>query len=150
MAFQYLLNYFTRPRFEHCYPRMALDEVAAALHAVRGQPKPRRIVNSIKLLQQFPGDFAARDWRRLQEELDCLLPPLENGQLPCGWETVFDLAAYVATKRVEFDPPAEFTLAAWRNAQVFAGVRDCMVEQLALEPYEIHRDGSFAYDYGCD
>jgi hypothetical protein len=142
------LNFRRRPA--HCYTQFALDEVAAALHQVRGQPRPRPIVNSIKLRLQFPGDFTAKDWPRLERELDCLLPALENGELRRAWETVFDLAAYLATKRVELDPPRERTLAAWRNSQVFAGVRDCMVEQLALQPYEVFREARFVEDLHCD
>ena len=110
----------------------ALDELAAALHTVRGKPRPRRIVNSTKLPMQFPADFTSRDWRRLELALDVVLPPL-RGQgsrlaFPEGWETVFDVAFYLAARRREWGPPQDSSLAAWRNAQVFVGVRECLVE----------------------
>lgn len=135
----------TEPR-----PQFALDTLAAALHQVRGRPRPRRIVNSIKLRVQFPGDFTHRDWQRLQDELDVLLPPLEGMMFPHCWETVFDLADFVASKRPELSPPQERTLTAWRNAQVFAGVRDCIVEQLNFKPEEVWREASFVKDLMCD
>lgn len=135
----------TEPR-----PQFALDTLAAALHQVRGRPRPRRIVNSIKLYVQFPGDFTNHDWLRLQEELDVLLPPLEGMMFPPPWETVFDLADFVASKRSELSPPTERTLTAWRKAQVFAGVRDCIVEQLNVKPEEVWREASFVKDLLCD
>lgn len=135
----------TEPR-----PQFSLDTLAAALHQVRGRPRPRRIVNSIKLCVQFPGDFTERDWQRLQDELDVLLPPLEAMTFPHRWETVFDLADFVASKRPELSPPTERTLTAWRNAQVFAGVRDCIVEQLNFKPEEVWREASFVKDLMCD
>ncbi len=131
-------------------PQRALDTLAAALHQVRGRPRPRRIVNSIKLRVQFPGDFTNHDWLRLQEELDVLLPPLEAMTFPHAWETVFDLADFVASKRTELSSPMERTLTAWRNAQVFAGVRDCIVEQLNFKPEEVWREASFVKDLHCD
>lgn len=138
------------PRVSEPRPQRALDTLAAALHQVRGRPRPRRIVNSIKLRVQFPGDFTDRDWQRLQSELDVLLPPLEAMAFPHSWATVFDLAEFVATKRPELLPPQEYTLTAWRNAQVFAGVRDCIVEQLNFKPEEVWREASFVKDLMCD
>ena len=137
------------PVTEPC-PQFALDTLAAALHQVRGRPRPRRIVNSIKLRVQFPGDFTERDWQRLQNELDVLLPPLAAMMFPHAWETVFELADFVASKRPELLPPTERTLTAWRKAQVFAGVRDCIVEQLNVKPEEVRREASFVKDLLCD
>lgn len=142
------LNVFRRQHPEERHEQFSLDAVAAALHGVRGRPKPRRIVSSVKLAVQFPGDFGAKDWRRLERELDCLLPPLENGNFPHGWETVFDLANYVAEKRVELEPPREVTVTAWRKAQIFVGVRDCLggLRSLPVDPQAVHRE-AFVQDF---
>jgi hypothetical protein len=137
-----------------CHPQFALDEVAAALHVVRGRPSSRRIVNSVKLALQFASDFGAKDWRRLERELDVVLPPLEARKavldFPSKWETVFDVADYLAAKRLEFEPPPERTLAAWRNAQIFAGVRDALEDATGLRPQMIHREASFVKDLGFE
>jgi hypothetical protein len=100
-------------------------------------------VNSIKLAQQLPGDFTLQDWQRLECELNCLLPAQSD------FETVFDLADYVATQREDLEPPLDRSLAAWRNAQIFAGVRDCLAYAAGVEAHLIYREASFV-ELGLD
>jgi hypothetical protein len=122
--------------------------LAAALHRLRGKPRPRRIVNSLKLLSQFPGDFSPRDWNRLAQELGIPLPPLERGQFPHAWQTVWDLALYVAERRPDWEFTSELSVRDWREAQIFAGVRDCLIDATGYPPAKIHREASFVNDLG--
>ena len=63
--------------------------------------------------------------------------------LPEGYETIWDLVEVAADMHPDWEPPEERTVAAWRNAQVFAGVRDVMVDALAVEPQDVTRQTRF-------
>lgn len=115
----------------------------------------RRIVRSLKLSAQFPGDFAPRDWQRLACALDCYLPPLEfspqgGWQFPHQWQTIAELLAYAAMAHPEWILPESITLTDWVRAQIFAGVRDCVQNACGLPKEAIHRDASFVNDLGLD
>jgi hypothetical protein len=142
---------------EHGLPPLRLlDELAAAFHIVRGRPKPRRVVNSLDLRAQFPGDFSPRDWQRLESELGCSLPPLvpcEDGhalEFPNNWQTLHDLVMHVAWHRTDWDLPGELTLPTWRDAQIFAGVRDCFVTTTGVAKHAIVREALISEDLGLD
>lgn len=143
------------PTPKACPPPLALDELAAAFHAMRGRPTPRRIVRSLKLSAQFPGDFSPRDWDRLADALDCELPLLEfstqgGWNFPRQWQTVADLLAQVATAHPEWILPETIVTHDWIRAQIFVGVRDCIVAATGVAREEVYREASFANDLGLD
>src|SRR5215212_4625083 len=100
----------------------ALDEVAAAINSARFLP----VVSAVGLEELFRGPLTPKQWAAIQYHLDCRLPPLVFVQghwfLPDGFETIRDLADYVADARPDWDPPTEYSVAAWRNAQIFVRV----------------------------
>jgi hypothetical protein len=131
-------------------PRV-LDELAEAFHRGRGGPVPRVVVTSTALADQFGGPVTPARWVALRRRLWCLLPPLE-GSAKTGWSvpaecaTVWDLADHVAADRPEWQPPAERTARAWREAQIFIGVRAVLVEAGNLDPEKIERPARLTDD----
>src|SRR5262245_7921214 len=109
-----------------------LDELADAFHAGRGSAVPRPIVASDRLEEQFGYPLTAARWGAVDCRLGCPLPALAFDQghwwLPAGLATVWDLAGHVARCRPDWEPPSSATSDAWREAQVFAGVRAVLVE----------------------
>jgi hypothetical protein len=109
-----------------------LDELADAIHVACGWSLPRSVQSSVELTAQFGYRITPVRWAVVQRCLGCPLPSLTFDQghwwLPLEFTTVWDLAAQVARCRPEWEPPAATTPAAWREAQVFAGVRHVLIE----------------------
>jgi hypothetical protein len=124
-----------------------LDEVAAAINLARDEPAPRPVVSAFGLEEQFTYTLHPHGWAALQRHLGCKLPPLVFVQghwlLPDGFATIWNLVEVAADMHPDWEPPEERTVAAWRNAQVFAGVRDVMVDALAVEPQDVTRQTRF-------
>jgi hypothetical protein len=133
-----------------------LDELAEAFHVIRGSWQPRRVVPSLDLALHFTAPFSFPlspvTWRQLGEELGCPLPPLawrdERWALPDGWSSVIDLALFVAQRR-DWLPPAGYSVTAWVEAQVFAGVRSVLVEALNVHKEEVVRPARLMADLGA-
>jgi hypothetical protein len=117
-----------------------LDEVAAAINLARYLP----LVSEVGLEELFRGPLAPKQWATIQHHLDCGLPPLVfvHGHwfLPDGFETIWDLADYVADAHPDWDPPEEYSVAEWRNAQIFVRVRVTLVECYSVQPEDVTRD----------
>jgi acyl carrier protein len=129
-----------------------LDEMADAFHRirVRGGCGRREVISSDRLEDQFGSPVAPEHWASLERRLDCLLPPLEfdqgPGWLPRGLITVWDLAAYISAHGPFWAAPRELTTSAWREAQIFAGVREVLVEAGNLDPEQITRPARLVAD----
>lgn len=126
-----------------------LDEIADAFHTARHRREPRPILSSIRLDDQFGYPITDARWRAVERRLGCPLPPLEFDQghwwLPPGLETVWDLATYVEHLRPDWEPAAR-TTAAWRDAQVFAGVREVLVMAGNLDESTVVREARLRAD----
>ncbi|MBN9523175.1 hypothetical protein J0H58_32445, partial [bacterium] len=89
-------------------------------------------------------------WAAAERRLGCPLPPVrfEQGHwfLPDEFQTVWDVADHVARHRPDWEPPAARTAAAWREAQVFAGVREVLVEAGNLDAGEVTRPARLRHD----
>ena len=124
-----------------------LDEVAAAINLARAQPAPRPVISAFGLEDQFAYTLHPHGWAAIQSHLGCQLPPLVFTQghwfFPEGFATIWDLVEVAADAHPDWDPPEVRSVAAWRNAQIFAGVRDVMVEALGVESEEVTRDLRF-------
>jgi hypothetical protein len=129
-----------------------LDELADAFHAVRGGRRPRAVVSSARLEDQFGSLISPTQWTALQRQLGCTLPSLEFNQghwwLPAGLATVWDLAASVGRSWPDSVPPPAASPAAWREAQIFAGVRDVLVNASNCDPTEVTRPARLPADLG--
>jgi hypothetical protein len=128
-----------------------LDELAEALHGAEGSPVPRRVVSSVELWRQFRLPITPARWRAVSARLGLPLPPLlrQCGNLwtfPEGWTTVFDLAEYIARHWPEWTAPDPCKEADWREAQVFAGVRACLMEACNLDADEVVRPARLMAD----
>jgi hypothetical protein len=130
-----------------------LDEVAAAINLARDQPGPRPVLSALGLEDQFTYTLHPKGWDALRRHLDCGLPPLMFVQghwfLPEGFTTIWDLVEVAADAHPNWDPPEDRTVAAWRNAQVFAAVRDVMVEALCIDPEQVTREARLKADLGA-
>ena len=124
-----------------------LDEVAAAINLAREEPGPRPVISAFGLEEQFTYTLHPNGWAAIQRHLGCKLPPLVFVQghwlLPDGFTTIWDLVEVAADAHPDWDPPETRTEAAWRNAQVFAGVRDVMVDALCVDPKDVTRKTRF-------
>ena len=124
-----------------------LDEVAEAIRRARGF-RLRSVIASFELEQQFDYPITAREWAMIERHLACPLPPVEFTQghwfLPDGFETIWDLVDHAAHWHPGWSPPTDRTEAAWREAQIFAGVKLTLVEALAVEPVAVTREARFA------
>lgn len=128
-----------------------LDELAAALRAVRSSFHTGPVVRTVRLARQFGLPVAPDTWGQLARRLGCALPPLAGDRawgwgFPHGWQTVRDLAEYVAGQKSGWEPPGACSEADWREAQVFAGVRAQLVEALNLDPDEVTRQARLMAD----
>ena len=61
---------------------------------------------------------------------------------------MWDLLAHVARHRPDLELPARVSLAAWRHAQIVAGVRVVVVANFDLPPERVTRDFNFVEDLG--
>jgi hypothetical protein len=129
-----------------------LDEVAEAIRRARGS-RQRSVLAPFGLEQQFGYPITAREWTAIERHLACPLPPVEFTQghwfLPDGFETIWDLVDHAARWHPEWEPPADRTEAAWREAQIFAGVRVVVAEALAVEPKAVTRQARLKADLGA-
>ncbi len=127
-----------------------LDELAAAFHALGGKWGQRHVQSSLDLSAQF--SLSPDAWRRLGKAVGCVLPPLvrhdEQWVFPDGWSSVHQLALYVAQRR-DWLPPADYSVAEWREAQVFAGVRDVLMEALNVDREQVVRKARLMADLGA-
>ena len=107
----------------------ALDEIATAIQVARRQ-RPVPIHSSVVIEEQFPTPIAPPLWHALQHWLRCPLPPLEfaggHWFIPAGLTTIWDLVDVVLAAHPEWEPPRHGTVAEWRNAQIFAAVRESL------------------------
>jgi hypothetical protein len=130
-----------------------LDEVADAIQAARGAA-PHPVLSSFNLEGQFGRPIAPKQWAAIQSSLACSLPPLEFVQghwlLPGGFETIWDLVAHASRAHPGWEPPAERTVDAWRNAQVFAGVRTVLADAGALDKRQVVREARLKRDLGLE
>jgi hypothetical protein len=128
-----------------------LDEVAAAINLARAVC-PRPVVSTFGLDDQFTYTLDPQGWAAIQRHLGCKLPPLVFAQghwlLPEGFVTIWDLVEVAADAHPDWDPPEARTVAAWRNAQVFAGVKESLVEALNVEPSAVKREARLMRDLG--
>jgi hypothetical protein len=58
------------------------------------------------------------------------------------------VAAYLV-ERTGWQPPPGATAADWREAQIFIGVRDCLVEALNVDLEEVVRPARLIADLGA-
>jgi hypothetical protein len=120
-----------------------LDEVADAIQIARNR-RPQPVLLSVGLEDQFEGlAMMAARWGRVQRQLACPLPLLVFDQghwwLPDDLLTIWDLCNRVALHHPEWELPKEETSAAWRNAQIFAVVRQALVDAGNLNPSDVVR-----------
>ena len=135
--------------------KRVLDELADALSAAQWDFRPRRIAASVELRRQFGLPITPSRWAVLEQLLTCPLPPLERRRrglwtFPHDWTTVWDVAAYLAERRPNWQPPHGRAPVEWQEAQVFVGVRTCLVESLNVSPEEVVRSARLQADLGAD
>jgi len=127
-----------------------LDEVAEAIHLARGERLPRPVRAGERLEDLIGGALTDRRWAAAARHLGCPLPPVTFDQghwfLPAGFETVWDVVDHVARHRPDWVAPSERMETAWREAQVFAGVRAALVAGANLLPEEISRPARIRAD----
>lgn len=68
---------------------------------------------------------------------------------PNGWLTVWDLADYLAA-RSYLEPPGDYSARAWREAQIFIGVRAVLADVACIHPEEVVRPARLAADLGLE
>ena len=128
-----------------------LDEVAEAIQRARGR-LPRPVLSTFGLEEQFGHPITAREWGAIQKYLACPLPPVEFVQghwfLPDGFATIWDLVDHAADAHPDWEPPGDHTEDAWRNAQVFAGVRAAVADACGVSPGEVTREARFVDLFG--
>ena len=129
----------------------ALDEVAEAINRARSKA-PRPVISTFGLQEQFGRTLTPRDWAVIKKYLACELPPLQFSQghwfLPDGLATIWDLTDRAADAHPDWDPPTERTEAAWREAQIFVGVRETVAEASGADPQDVTRESRFADLFG--
>jgi hypothetical protein len=130
-----------------------LDEVAEAIRRARG-PRQRPVLTPFGLEEQFDRPITPREWTAIQRHLACSLPPLEFVQghwfLPDGFATIWDLVEHARRCHFDWEPPVVRTEEAWREAQIFAGVKIALVNMFALNPKTVMRSACFIDDLGLD
>jgi hypothetical protein len=132
-----------------------LDELADAIHAARGGRHPRRVTTSLALRDQFDMPITPSQWAAVARHLCCFLPtlrPAPRGLLsfPRGLTTVPVLAANIAVWRPDLEPAVCCTETAWRDAQVFAGVRECLVDAANVAKRDVVRTARLQADLGME
>lgn len=130
-----------------------LDEVAIAIRRARGSGR-RPILTPFGLEQQADSPFTPREWAVIQKHLACDVPPLQFAQghwfLPDGFATIWDLVDCAARFRPDWETPAERTEAAWREAQIFAGVKIELVDALSIDAKLVTRKARLKRDLGAE
>jgi hypothetical protein len=130
-----------------------LDEVAEAIQAARGR-LPQPVVSHFGLCEQFGEPLTPREWNRIQRSLGCSLPALWFDQghwfLPEGFATIWDLVEHAARRHPEWEPPTERSVTAWREAQVFVGVRVVIVDAGAVDREVVVRSARLGRDLGLE
>jgi hypothetical protein len=130
-----------------------LDEVADAIRIARGgRTVP---VHTCVLLREVLGDpITPAQWAALQRHLGGVLPPLVLDQghwfRTDDFETVWDLAEYVARLRRDWEPVLSATVADWQNAQIFAGVRVEVAGAGNLDATEVVREARLMRDLSLE
>jgi hypothetical protein len=130
-----------------------LPELADALHRLRGERQPRTVVSSLDLWQQFALPITPSCWRDLGEQLGCVLPELRRRTeglwgFPARVERVLDLVEWVRRAAGQ-EPISEVNVAIWEKAQIFAGVRSCLVDALNIDPEEVVPKARLMDDLGA-
>jgi hypothetical protein len=126
-----------------------LDEVADAVRIARGGITAP-VKEAVALEEILGGPITRAQCAALQRHLDCPVPLWEFDQ--GHWfqndtiVTVWDVVDHVARHHPDWELPAERTPAAWREAQVFVGVRKGLVEALSLDPNEVVRSARVMRD----
>jgi hypothetical protein len=127
-----------------------LDEVAEAIRTARGLSHP--VLTTFGLEELFEPPITPEQWGAMQQSLACSLPPLEFVQghwfLPAGFATIWDLVDLAARVHPEWEVPATRTAAAWREAQIFAGVRFVVAKAGALDLEQVVREARLKADLG--
>jgi hypothetical protein len=134
--------------------KRVLDELAEALVAVEETRGPRRIVASVELWRQFRLPITPSRWA-LWQALPSPLPALERRTdglwaFPNGWTTVWNVARHLAAACPSWELPGCMEATAWQEAQVFVGVRDCLVEALNVDPEQVVRSARLMADLGAE
>ena len=132
-----------------------LDEIAEAIDASKRPWRPRVLVETTDLCQQFSTPITPLLWHGIGARLRCILPPLK--QRPDGrWifpnhcRTVWELARVVARQHPDWEIPPSSQIEHWREAQVFVGVRACLVETLNVDAKEVVRSATLQGDLGAE
>lgn len=91
----------------------------------------------------------------MAQQLNCPLPPLERGAgelwiFPRGWTTVWDLADHVCRYRATKESPSRRVPDEWYEAQVFIGVRRCLIEALNVPRDRVVRSARLTEDLGAE
>jgi hypothetical protein len=128
-----------------------LDEVAEAIRRARGC-RQQPVLTPFALEEQFDYPLTTREWAVIQQHLRCPLPPLEFTQghwfLPDGFATIWDLVDHAARWHPEWEFPVVRTEEAWREAQIFAGVKIEIMGALAVESMAVTRRARLKADLG--
>jgi hypothetical protein len=124
-----------------------LDEVADAIRIARGGIA-HPIRSSVVLEDLFGGPVATGQYAAMQKHLGCPLLEFDQGHwfAITDFLTVWELVAYIAVHHPDWELPRAPTVAAWRNAQVFAGVRAVLMDAGNLDPNEVVREARFVRD----
>ena len=128
-----------------------LDEVADAIRIARGG-RTSPVLSAIDLETILGGPISPRQWTPFEDHLNCPFPPLDFDQghwfRTDEFRTVWDLVDHVAAYHPEWELPAERTVAAWGNAQIFAGVRAELAYAGNLDPRDVVREARLGPDLG--
>ncbi len=130
-----------------------LDEVADAMRIARGGLTVP-VHSSVVLAELFVDPITPQQWSTMQSHLGCPLPAFEFDQghwfRADEFQTVWEIVAHVAKQRHDWESPIEQSIAAWRNAQVFAGVRAAIAEAGNLDQEEVIRSARLKRDLNFD
>jgi hypothetical protein len=132
-----------------------LDEIAEAIDATKRPWRPRVLVATTDLRHQFSSPITPRLWQGIGARLNCILPTLRkspNGRwiFPNHCKTVWELARVVASQHPDWEIPLSSQYELWREAQVFVGVRACLVEVLNVNEEEVVRSATLQGDLGAE
>lgn len=126
-----------------------LDEVADAIRIARGG-RTVPVHTSVVLCEVIGESITPTQWSAIQRHIGCALPPLVFDQghwfRTDDFETVWDLAAYVTQFRRDWEAVLSATVAAWQNAQIFAGVRVELAGVGNLDVAEVVREARLMRD----
>ena len=124
-----------------------LDEVAAAIRVAR-RMRSQPIVSAFGLQEQFGAPITPEEWATIERRLACPLPHLVFAQghwfLPESFTTIWNLVDHASDYHPDWDRPVARTVAAWREAQVFAGVRMVVADSFGVELQEVTRETRLA------